>query len=459
MSRHLQIAQRAFNTPLLFDKSKAQAFLVGLGARILGGNIVLPTLDVPEERLARASRTGPRVSVIDGEAGKRRLARGDRLYPVIDGVALIQVTGSLVHRGSWLEGSGVTSYERLHEVVEAARVDGSVRGIALEVDSFGGEASGCFDLADHIREVRADKPVWAFVAESALSGGYAIASQANRVILPRTGEVGSIGVVSMHVDYSDQLEMEGVRVTLITAGEHKADGNPFERLPEEVRSAWQARAEELRLIFAETVAAGRGNRFAVDDALATEAGCFMGEEAVSLGLADEVSDLRGAFSAFVEEINGRSAAIATGTLVGAPEKETHMSGKSNPTAVSAETPVADPAVAETPAEQEAVVLEEPATPAQETTEAAPSIPVAQAAALAEVAAQASALGVQVDLVAAIKAGTTADALRASVMSQLAARSDQTAVKVSHAVKTSAESPIVAAAKKTAAAQAAQAAKQ
>lgn len=461
MTRHLQIAQRAFNTPLLFDKSKAQAFLVGLGARILGGNIVLPSLDVPEERLARASRTGPRLSVIDGESGKRRLARGDRLYPVIDGVALIQVTGSLVHRGSWLEGSGVTSYERLHETIEAARVDGMVRGIALEVDSFGGEASGCFDLADHIREVRADKPIWAFVAESAFSGGYAIASQASRVILPRTGEVGSIGVLSMHVDYSDQLEMEGVKVTLITAGEHKGDGNPFEPLPEEVRASWQARAEDLRLIFAETVAAGRGNRFSADDALATEARCFMGEEAVSLGLADEVSDLRGAFAAFVEEINGRSAAtITVGATVSAAEKETEMSKKNTPAAaLEAEAPAGDPAEVETPTETEVETTEHPPAAAAETTEAAASIPVAQAAALAEVAAQASALGVQVDLAAAFKAGTTADALRASVMSQLAARSDQTAVKVTHPVKTSAESPIVAAAKKTAAAQAAAAAKQ
>lgn len=458
MTRHLQIAQRAFNTPLLFDKSKAQAFLAGLGARVLGGNLILPTLDVPEERLARASRTGPRLSVIDGESGKRRLARGDRLYPVIDGVALIAVTGSLVHRGSWLEGSGATSYERLHETIEAARSDSSVRGIALEVDSFGGEASGCFDLADHIRDVRDDKPIWAFVAESAFSGGYAIASQANRVILPRTGEVGSIGVLSMHVDYSEQLEMEGIKVTLITAGEHKGDGNPYEPLPESVREDWQARCEDLRVIFAQTVAAGRGNRLSADDALATEARCFMGEEAVSLGLADEVSDLRGAFAAFVGEVNGRSAAtITVGATVSAAEKETEMSKKNTPAAsVEAAAPVeeADDVVTETETE----IVEQTAAAPAETTEAAGTIPVAQAAALAEVAAQASALGVSVDLAAAFKAGTTADSLRAEVMSKLAARSEQTVVTASHAAKTSAESPIVAAAKKAAAAQMARAAK-
>lgn len=450
MSRHLQIAQRAFNTPLLFDRSKAQAFLVGLGARVLGGNVILPTLDVPEERMARASRTGRRVSVIDGESGKRRLARGDRLYPVIDGVAMIEVSGSLVHRGSWLEGSGATSYERLHEAVEAARCDGSVQGIALEIDSFGGEASGCFDLADHIRDVRADKPIWAFVAETAFSGGYAIASQASRIILPRTGEVGSIGVLSMHVDYSEQLEMEGIKVTLITAGAHKGDGNPYEPLPDEVRDEWTARCEDLRQIFAETVAAGRGNRLSADEALATEARCFMGDEAVALGLADEVSDLRGAFAAFVDHVNGRSAAtITVGATVSAAEKETIMSKKNTPAAaVEAETPPEEAETTEVETPQSDLPAE---TPEEEQTETAvASIPVAQAVALAEVATQAASLGVSVDLVDAFRKGTSAEDLRANVLASLAAKSDQTAVKVTHPVKTSTESPIVAAAKKAAA---------
>ena len=60
------------------------------------------------------------------------------------------------------------------------------------IDSFGGEVAGAFDLADRIRAVRAQKPVHAFVAEHALSAGYVLASQADQIILPRTGAVGSI---------------------------------------------------------------------------------------------------------------------------------------------------------------------------------------------------------------------------------------------------------------------------
>lgn len=460
MTRHMQIAQRAFNTPLLFDPAKAQAFLMGLGARVLGGRLVLPSVDVPEDRVARASRTAPRVSIIDGSVGRRRRERGDRLYPVIDGVAVIDVTGSLVHRGSWVgESSGATSYEGLHAQIEALAADSSVRGVALEVDSFGGEAAGCFDLADHLRSLRATKPVWAFVAEHAFSGGYAIASQADRIILPRTGEVGSIGVLSMHVDYSAALEADGIQVTLIQSGKKKTDGHPYGPLPDHVLEEWQARADDMRQIFAETVAAGRDGRLSAAAALATEAGCFMGPDAVAAGLADEVADLRGAFAAFVEKVNGRAAVMSIGTVVGAPEKETVMSGNPNPAKVEAET-AADPAVV-TPVEEEQTPAEPAAADPAEPQAAAPaatsaqvagaSISVAQATALADVAAQASALGVKVDLASAFRDGVSASDLQASVLSQLAARSEQTAVSVTHPVKVAAESPIVAAAKKAAAA--------
>jgi ClpP class serine protease len=449
MSAHLRIAQRAFNTPLLFDPSKAQAFLAGLGARVLGGRLVLPASEAPEERIARAARTGPRVSVIDGGSGRRRLARGDRLYPVIDGVALIEVTGSLVHRGSWLEGSGVTSYERLREAIDAARTDASVLGIALEIDSFGGEAAGCFDLADQIRAARAEKPIQAFVAESALSGGYAIASQADRIILPRTGEVGSIGVLTMHVDYGAALEMDGIAVTLIQSGARKTDGHPYGPLPDEVRADWQARVDTLRAIFAETVAAGRGERLTARAALATEAACLGGAEAVAAGLADEVADPRAAFAAFVAEVNGRATITSNGAPAGAKEKETTMSSQTSSDAEPA--PDIEPPAPTPTAEEQREDTPPPPLAASEAASGAATIPVAQATALAEVAAQASALGVTIDLAGAIRNGTSADALRASVMSRLAARSEEAAVSTAHPVRVAAESPIVAAARKSAAA--------
>ena len=462
--RFPEIARRAFNAPLLVDPAKAQAFLAGFGARILGGQIILPTVDVPQERADRAGRVGPRMSIIGGDVAKRRRERGDALYPVRDGIAIIEATGTMVHRGAWLgNSSGETSYEGLAAQFEAAAADGSVRGIAAEIDTFGGQAAGAFDLADLIREARAAKPVWAFVAESALSAGYAMASQADRIILPRMGEVGGIGVVAMHVDYSERLADDGIAVTLIHAGAHKVDGNPFEPLPDPVREQMQAECSRLREIFAETVAAGRGNRLSQEEALATEARVYSGEQAVEAGLADEVSDLRSAFAAFAAKVNGRAINIPfSGAAASGATQEKVMSTQTNKPAASAEpeapetedTNAAPPA----PAEDEQQEQQQPAA-------AAPGAPAAaaqgtisrtDAAALADVAAQAARLGVTVDLAAALRDGKSPDALRASVLDAAAKAADATHVSTAHkpaagpGEKPQAASPIVAAAKKAAA---------
>jgi len=140
------------------------------------------------------------------------------------------------------------------------------------------------------------------VAEHAFSAGYALASQADRILLPRTGAVGSIGVVVMHADLSDELDQDGVRVTLIHSGRHKVDGNPYQPLPDAVRDDIQREIDVLRFLFTETVAAGRAERLSQEAALATEAATYRGADAVAAGLADEVIDLQRGFAAFRQRV-------------------------------------------------------------------------------------------------------------------------------------------------------------
>ena len=223
---HARIAARAFNTPLLIEPSKAMAFLSGLGPRILGRRV-----DIGDDNGALESTVAPpaRASILAGGMLDDYRKHGEAPYPVVDGIAVIEISGVLIHRGGWIgQSSGQTSYEGIAAQIEAAANDPAVRGLALEIDSFGGEVAGVFDLADRIRAIRATKPVWAFVAEHAFSAGYALASQATRILLPRTGALGSIGVVVMHADLSGQLDQDGMRVTLVHSGNHKVDGNPYE---------------------------------------------------------------------------------------------------------------------------------------------------------------------------------------------------------------------------------------
>ena len=459
------IAQRVFNTPLMVDPVKGHAFLTGLGGRLTDGTLHLPRYGGDDDRLERASRVAPRMSLLGGELAHRFADRGRRMFSMRDGIAIIEMTGTLVHRGDWLgESSGSTSYEGLAQQVDAAVADPSVRGIALEMDSFGGQVAGVFDLADAIRSARAQKPVWAFVAETALSAGYALASQADRIILPRTGEVGSIGILLMHADYSQRLSDEGVRITMIHAGAHKVDGNPYEPLPEAVRDQLQGEVENLRTLFADTVAAGRSGRLNAKAVLDTQARVFRGSDAVALGLADEVSDMRTGFARFADHIHRRPSAALPIAAQGGSKKELSMNA-------STHQPVADTTQPTAPAPEEGVVVEtskenETATedaPVQ-TEEAASavaptrgalqaaSLTLADAAAIAEIGAQASRLGINIDVPKAIREGHSPDALRARVLDEASARDAASTVFAARpaASKAPKESPIVSAAKRAAA---------
>ena len=447
---HAQIAQRAFDTPLMITPAKALAFLSGLGPRVTGQEISFDRALVPEPELIAARQTA-RASLIGSNLVGRRGDDADAPFPVIDGVAVISIAGTLVHRGAWIgQSSGLTSYEGLAAQIDAAVSDKAIRGIALEIDSFGGEVAGAFDLADRIRAAREAKPVHAFLAEHALSAGYALASQADRITLPRTGAAGSIGVVTMHTDMSGMLAQKGVAVTLIHAGAQKADGNPYAALPEPIRDRLQAELEDLRILFAETVAAGRGAKLSKDAALATEAAVFRGATAVEAGLTDAVADPRAAFRAFTDGLS-RPA-----TLIGrTPQRKTLSRPQPQQEMIMSDQTDDD---ARTPGQQDpqAATQDQPSAPTAEPPSAkAPVAPTdadtirAEAAEVASICAQAAKLGVTLDAADAVRRGVSPDALRGQILDSLAAKSDASGILASAPAPTNRPSPLVAAVRKSA----------
>ena len=430
MMHHAQIAQRAFNTPLMVAPAKALSFLSGLGPRITGQEITFHGVDADASDQTAVALPA-RASLFGSDLAQRHQRNGTQPFTMIDGIAVIEIAGTLVHRGAWIgQSSGLTSYEGIAAQLQAAVADPGVRGIALDIDSFGGEVAGAFDLADRIRAVRSQKPVHAFVAEHALSAGYVLASQADRIILPRTGAVGSIGVVALHTDMSGALNQKGIAVKLIHAGSHKIDANPYQPLPEAIHDQMQRELEVVRFLFAETVAAGRGDRLTQTAALATEAAVFRGADAIAAGLADELADPVTAFHAFAA----------------APRGTTSPSRKGPQMTATPETPVETPAPAAT---APAVPLVDAAASANPSTMTADAIR-AEAAEVAQVCAQAARLGVTIDAADAVTRGLKPDALRARILADLAARSDAAGIiATAPAAAAAKDSPIIAAAKKAA----------
>lgn len=224
-----------------------------------------------------------------------------RPYNVVNGILQIPVRGVLLHDFPFQLGSWATGYAYIWKAIERGLADLNVKGIAFMIHSPGGEVAGCFELVDRIHGVRGQKPIRAFAHEYAYSAAYAIASVADDITVSRTGGVGSIGVVTMHVDVSKLMDDIGYKITFIHRGKHKVDGNAYEPLPDDVKARIQARIDALGEVFESSVARNRD----MDEAVIRgfEAQTFMPSEAVSNGLADKIGPLDDAMAAFVADLS------------------------------------------------------------------------------------------------------------------------------------------------------------
>ena len=305
----LHLADRLLNTPLLLHPAKAEIIL-----GVLSGRIGIDA-SLFDDKAPDASRF---VGSERRESGGRALSRAS------GGVAIVPVLDTLVNRGAWLDSrSGMTSYEGIAAQIRDAASDPDVRSILLDISSPGGEASGMAGLADLIRSVRQTKPVTALVNDMAASAAYGIASAANEIVISPTSMLGSIGVVMLHADRSGELAAQGVKPTLIFAGSHKVDGNPFEPLSDAVRADLQSSVDAHYQQFLEVVGAGRGNKLSASMARATEARTFIGQEAVALGLADRIASFDEVLSALSQQPrpsgrNARTGGIQMSTNEAAP---------------------------------------------------------------------------------------------------------------------------------------------
>lgn len=282
IERYAHIAARMFNVPLAITEDKAGAIVAALADRM--GIVSLQTANKRVAFDDDGWTPDPVTRLLD-ERPK------GKLYHVVDGVAKIPVRGTVVHKlGSVDPYSGMVGYDAVRLKLDAALVDPTVKAIWLDVDSNGGEVSGCFTLADAIwnsSKRNGGKRIWAMVNESAYSAAYALASQADRVIVPTTGGVGSIGVILMHVSYEEFLKKEGIKVTFIYSGAHKKDGNAYEDIPEDVTARFQDLIDADRALFARLVARGRG--MSIKAVLDTEAQTYHGHDSVASGLANVVA--------------------------------------------------------------------------------------------------------------------------------------------------------------------------
>ena len=208
-------------------------------------------------------------------------------------VAVIPLHGVVVPRaGMFDDVSGLTSLDRFGARFREAMNDERVGSILLHIDSPGGVVDGVPEMAAEIMDARGVKPVVAIADAMAASAAYWIAVAADELVVTPSGEVGSIGVFSSHVDWSGFEEMQGIKTTLIAAGKYKVEANPFEPLSDDARAAIQARVDDYYGMFVKGVATARGRKASEVRGGFGEGRVVGARDAVAMGMADRVADFR-----------------------------------------------------------------------------------------------------------------------------------------------------------------------
>jgi signal peptide peptidase SppA len=311
MKAYHQLATRLFGVPLLISRQKLDAVLAAVSSRFTGES--------------EPKAYGP------GDPARRK-----PYFVSAEGVAVIDIVGPLVKRnsGDFLSG-GPTTYGEIESEFTDAVTDPAVKGILLQVDSPGGECTGCFELAVLIRSQRGSKPIIAAVDGDAFSAAYALASAADEVFILPSGGAGSIGVWMMHVDMSAANEKDGIKPTYIFAGAHKIDGNPDSPLSDSARATFEEIVAKSYDAFVQCVVDNRG--MSADAVRATEAALYFGDDAVAAGLADQTGTITQAMDAMLARIAGKSqrSNMETPNAAAEPVKPQAEPPKAEPTATFA----------------------------------------------------------------------------------------------------------------------------
>lgn len=253
-------------------------------------------------------------------------------YPVLDGgIAIISVKGTL-YAGEQYWGNYYTGYESIEMRYARALADPDVKGIVLDINSSGGEAAGCLECGDVLFAGRSAKPVWAHVKHKAYSAGYWTASSADKIYGTPSSGLGSIGVLVAHFDYSKMFEQMGVGVTLISAGSHKTDGNPYGPLPKAVRAKIKENVERTNDVFVAAIARNRGLEEQVIRDL--EADTFQIDQAIEIGLADGKKTAQEFYADFLQHL---SQTTTTGGILAMTDEAKSPGNKPDNSGADAET--------------------------------------------------------------------------------------------------------------------------
>lgn len=213
-----------------------------------------------------------------------KVLRAERLG-ILDGVGRLYIEGPLFKRDSALTRLfGFSTYEMLRRDLQAALDNAEIEAIALHIDSPGGDANGCDELAQAIFDARKKKPIAAYISGAGCSAAYWLASATGRVVASDAAMVGSVGVVLGITDRKKSDEKRGVTHTEFVSSQ--SPGKRPDIATSEGRARIQKMVDQMGEVFVSAIAKQRG--VAREKVHSWQGGVEIGAKAKAAGMIDAV---------------------------------------------------------------------------------------------------------------------------------------------------------------------------
>jgi protease-4 len=216
-------------------------------------------------------------------------------------ILMIDVSGIIAEKvsGGGPLGASEDLVARLKEELNMAAEDSQVRALLLRINSPGGTVTASDVIHHELLMFKAKRrvPIVAVIMDIGASGGYYVASAADRIIVHPTSVTGSVGVIMLRVNAEGLLQKIGVEAAAIKSGAKKDIGSPFRPMTEEERAIFQGMIDGFQSRFLEVVTRSRSTLPADRLKLVADGRVLTGPQAVQMGLADQVGYLDDAITA------------------------------------------------------------------------------------------------------------------------------------------------------------------
>ncbi|WP_019865144.1 S49 family peptidase [Methylovulum miyakonense] len=256
-----------------------------------------------------ARQEGLNAALLSGSITSDSLSSDPPEYFTLFGnVAVIDVTGVLTNDDSWRTWYfGDTSYNQIRRALFEAYAHTDAASCVINFDTGGGTPNGLSDLGNLIRQLTSmGFPIDGYTGGHATSAGYWAMSSCRNLYAGEVATVGSIGVITIHKDYSENLRQNGVKPTVIRSGDKKALGTPYEKLSDEAKAQIQEHSDVLHRVFSDRVAQYRGISSDFVWTNWANGQTWVGQQAKDAGLVDDVTTLDGLIATLQSQLDKKS---------------------------------------------------------------------------------------------------------------------------------------------------------